>query len=152
MNKTIAIFILVLALIGTFLVFYNLETISNPTQDNSGTLDAPQKWESKTDDQLAVTVTVSPLDISLQSKEWKFDIVMSTHSVELDQDMTRATVLVDDSGKEYSPVRWEGASAGGHHREGVLSFAPVTPYPQHLTLNIKDIGDVQRSFSWILTE
>ena len=133
MNKTIAIFILVLALIGIFLY-------------------TPQKWESKTDDQLAVTVTVSPLDISLQSKEWKFDIVMSTHSVELDQDMTRATVLVDDSGKEYSPVKWEGAPAGGHHREGVLSFAPVTPYPQHLTLNIKDIGDVQRSFSWILTE
>ncbi|OHA90910.1 MAG: hypothetical protein A2665_02175 [Candidatus Zambryskibacteria bacterium RIFCSPHIGHO2_01_FULL_46_30] len=152
MSRAIIILILALALFGIFLVVYNSETVSNSIQDNSNTLDTPQKWESKTDDQLAVTVTVSPLDISLQSKEWKFNIVMSTHSVELDQDMIKIAVLVDDSGKEYSPIRWEGAPAGGHHREGILFFAPITPYPQHLTLSIKDIGGVQRSFSWILTE
>lgn len=152
MNKTITISILVLAFVGGFLVFYGPKTVSGPTQDNADALDTPQKWESKTDDQLAVTVIITPIDISFESKEWKFDIVMSTHSVELDQDMIRAAVLVDDFGKKYSPVKWDDAPAGGHHREGVLIFAPVVPYPRYLTLNIKDIGDAQRSFSWILTE
>lgn len=152
MNKTITIFILALAFIGGFLIFYNPKPASFPTQSNSDVSDSLQKWEPKIDEQASVTVTVTPSDLGVDSKEWKLDIVMSTHSVELDQDMTAVAVLVDDFGKEYSPVRWEGAPAGGHHREGALIFAPITLYPQHLKLNIKDIGGVQRSFSWTLIE
>src|SRR3989339_1843460 len=145
MNKAITTFVLALAFIGGFLIFYNPKPASSPTENNSETLDTIQKWESKIDEQASVTVTVTPSDLSLKSNEWKFDVVLSTHSVELDQDMTKVAILTDDSGKEYSPIRWEGAPAGGHHREGILFFAPITPYPQHLTLSIKDIGGVQRS-------
>ena len=152
MKKSVITILSLIAFVGGFLIFYSPKTVSNPTQNNSDTLNTPQKWESKVDDQASVTVTVTPSDLSAESGEWKFDIVMSTHSVELDQDMTKVAVLVDDSDKEYSPIRWEGAPAGGHHREGVLIFTPVAPYPQDLKLNIKDIGDVQRSFSWILVE
>ena len=152
MNKAITIFVLVLAFIGGFLIFYNPKPASSPTKDNSQTIDMEQKWESKIDDQASVTITVTPSDLSLESNEWKFDVVMDTHSVELDQDMTKVAILTDDSGKEYGPVRWEGAPAGGHHREGILFFVPITPYPQHLKLNIKDVGGVQRLFSWTLVE
>ena len=152
MNKAITIFVLVLAFIGGFLIFYNPKPASSPTKDNSQAIDIEQKWESKVDEQASVTVTVTPSDLSLESNEWKFDVVLSTHSVELDQDMTQVAVLVDDGGNEYKPLRWEGAPAGGHHREGTLFFTPITPYPQHLKLNIKDVGGVQRLFSWILIE
>ena len=152
MNKAITIFVLALAFIGGFLVFYNPKPTSLPTQENSSVSGTQQKWESKIDDQASVTVTVTPIILSVESEEWKFDVVMDTHSVELDQDMTKVAILTDDSGKEYGPVRWEGALAGGHHREGILFFVPITPYPQHLKLNIKDVGGVQRLFSWTLVE
>lgn len=150
MNKAITIFTLALAFIGGFLVFYNPKSASTPAQENSSVSETQQKWESKIDEQANVTVTATPSDLGIESKEWKFDIVMSTHSVELDQDMNSVAVLVDDSCKEYKSLRWEGAPAGGHHREGVLVFDPVTPYPQNLKLKIEDIGGVQRLFSWTL--
>ena len=140
MNKTITIFILVFAFVGGFLIFYNPKPVSN-TQQN---------WESKTDDQPPVTVTITPIDILPESKEWKFNIVMDTHLVELDQDMTKVAVFVDDQSKEYAPLNWEGP-VGGHHREGVLVCNAVEPMPKSVEIKIKDIGGIpERSFKWNL--
>ena len=147
------IIILLLAVfIGGPLVFYDLKPVSNSTQNDSDILNNSQKWESKIDDKASVVVTVIPSDLSMESREWKFDVAMNTHSVELDQDIIQVAMLVEDFGKEYKPLRWEGAPAGGHHREGILIFAPITPYPQHLTLIVNDVGGVQRSFTWTLIE
>ena len=75
---------------------------------------------------------------------------MSTHSVELDQDLTQVTVLVDDQGKEYKPLSWEGA-IGGHHREGTLIFDSITPIPKLIEMKIRDIDGIsERSFKWDL--
>lgn len=151
MNKTATISILVLAFIGGFLFFYKPNPISTPTQNNSEIIGTQQKWESKTDDQANVTVVVTPLNISFDSKEWTFDVVMNTHSVELGQDMKEITVLTDDSGKEYGAVRWEGPEPGGHHREGIVVFNAISPMPSHLELKIKNIGEIpERSFKWDL--
>ena len=150
MNKTVTIFILALAFIGGFLVFYKPKPTSLPSQENSSVSETQQKWEPKIDDQASVTVTVTPTLLSEESREWKFDVVMSTHSVELDQDMTKVAILTDDSGKEYGPVRWEGAPTGGHHREGVLVFSPITPAPNSVELKITGIADTVRTFNWQL--
>ncbi len=150
MNKAITIFILALAFIGGFLIFYNPKPASSPTENNSETLDTAQKWESKIDEQASVTVTVTPSDLGVESKEWRFDVVLSTHSVELDQDMTKVAILTDDSGKEYKPLRWEGAPAGGHHREGVLVFSSITPTPKSVELKITGVADTVRAFNWQL--
>ena len=150
MNKTITIFILALAFIGGFLIFYNPKPASLPAQSNSDVSDSLQKWESKIDEQASVTVTVTPSDLGVDSKEWKFNVVMDTHSVELDQDIVETAILIDNPGEEYKPLRWEGAGPGGHHREGTLIFAPIKPYPQHLSLIIKNIGGKDRAFAWII--
>ncbi|MFZ2150177.1 MAG: hypothetical protein WAV15_03385 [Minisyncoccia bacterium] len=110
------------------------------------------QWETKTDDQDLVSVTVTPKDISPRSKEWKFNVIMSTHSVELDQEMLEVATLTDALGKKNKALRWEGAPAGGHHREGALIFKPITPYPQSLTLVMENIGDVERRLSWDTAE
>lgn len=149
-KKMITVSILVLAFIGGFLLFYKHKPVSSPTTDNSTASSTPRQWETRTDEQANVTVTVTPSNLMFDSKEWTFDVVLNTHSVELDQDMSNIVVLVDDSGKEYKPLRWEGAPAGGHHREGTLIFIPITPYPEHLKLNMRDIGGVERSFAWDL--
>jgi hypothetical protein len=153
MNKNIlTISTLALALIGGFLIFYNFKTVSTaPTQNSSDVSSTGQKWESKVDDQASVTVTVTPTLISEESGEWKFDVVMDTHSVELDQDMTKVAILIDEQGKEYRALSWEG-SAGGHHREGILTFTKITPSPKSVELKISDIGGVVRIFNWQLSK
>jgi len=150
--KKLIIILSVVVFVGGFLAFYNPKPVSSPTQNDSDISNTSQKWESKVDEQASVTVTITPSNLLFDSKEWTFDVVLNTHSVELDQDMTKIIVLVDDSNNEYKPLRWEGTEAGGHHRKGVLIFAPITPYPQHLNLIIKDIGNVKRSFAWILAK
>lgn len=106
-------------------------------------------WETKTDDQAGVTVVVTPLELREGSQEWRFEITMSTHSVELDQDLIEASLLVDEGGNEFKPIRWDGP-VGGHHREGVLVFNPISPLPQLLELKITGISDTVRSFAWQL--
>lgn len=133
-----------------FLIFYRDRSPSvSPDADN--VVPTTRKWETKSDEQTNVTVTVTPIELSIDSTEWKFDIAMDTHSVELNQDLTKIAVLVDDQSKEYLPTKWDGAS-GGHHKDGMLIFAPIKPYPQHLKLNIRGIAGADRLFSWTLIE
>ena len=153
-NKTLTILTLALAFLGGFLFFYRggpakqLVPVANQTNQQTTT---KQNWETKTDEQASVTVTVTPTDISLQSKEWKFDVVLNTHSVELDQDMTKIAVLVDGQGKEYKPLSWNGSEPGGHHREGVLIWNAIEPTPKSVEIKIKDISEIpERSFKWDL--
>lgn len=151
-NKTLTIFTLALAFLGGFLFFYRggptkeLAPITNQANQQTTT---KQTWETKTEEQVDVTLVVTPLDLSPNSKEWKFDVGMNTHSIELDQNMTKIAVLVDDQGKEYKPLSWDGP-IGGHHREGVLIFNQITPIPKSVELKISSIGDVVRSFTWQL--
>ena len=141
---------MVLAFIGGFLIFYNLKTVSTPpTQNNSDIPNTSQKWESKVDDQASVTVTVTPTLLSEESEEWKFDVIMDTHSVELDQDMTKVAVLIDEQGKEYKALNWKGPT-GGHHREGIITFNKITPAPKSIEMKISGVGNVVRSFNWEL--
>lgn len=152
MKKAIITILSVVAFLGGFLIFYQNRSTEQKTPTTNQTdqqTDTTQKWKSKTDDQSAVTVTVTPIDISPESKEWKFDVVINTHSVELDQDLIKTVTLVDDQGKEYKPINWEG-SIGGHHREGVLIFSQIIPTPKSVELKISSIGGVVKSFIWQL--
>ena len=141
MKKLIVTILSIVTFVGGFLIFYQ----SRPVEQKMPITD----WESKTDNQLAVTITVTPIDISSQLKKWEFEIVMDTHSVELNQDLTKMAVLVDDQGKEDKPLSWEG-TIGGHHREGLLIFNQIIPTPKSVQLKVSGIGDVIRSFDWQL--
>lgn len=151
MKKTALIILTTLVFLGGLFIFYQNRPAERkmPTADQiDQQTNAKQKWESKTDDQSAVIVIVTPIDIFSQAKEWKFDIVMDTHSVEMDQDFTKTAVLVDGQRKEYKPLRWEGTPAGGHHREGTLVFGQIKSDSNLIELKISGIGDATRSFSW----
>lgn len=101
----------------------------------------------------SVEVEVTPVEISDTSDLWQFKIVLNTHSVELDQDLMKITLLVDNKGNEYQPLSWDGAPAGGHHREGILTFRPISPKPSSIELVIKDIDGIkERKFTWDLKQ
>ncbi len=148
-HKGIIIAYVIVSLIGAAVVYRIVAGSGSgaPVSPQASGVSSQSQWESKSDDQANVTVIVKPLDLRPESKVWTFDIGMNTHSVELNQDMTKIAVLVDDTGKEYQPLGWEG-DAGGHHREGTLSFSSISPTPKSVTLRVSGIADVVRTFTW----
>lgn len=99
----------------------------------------------------AVEVSVKPENISADAQSWNFRITLNTHTAELGEDLSQAATLVDDGGGEFKPTAYEGDPPGGHHREGVLKFNPISPAPKSVTLKVRGVGGVaERSFSWTL--
>lgn len=99
----------------------------------------------------SVTVAVTPQNLADGAGSWDFKIVLDTHSADLGDDLTKSAILVDGDGRRYTPVAWDGAGPGGHHREGVLRFKPISPRPQSVELQIARIGEsAPRTFRWQL--
>lgn len=118
-------------------------------KENGLTAEEETVLEPQINSEGLVEVDVTPVDVSPNSDSWKFNITLNTHSVELDQDLTKIGVLVDDKGSVYQPQSWEGTPPGGHHREGVLTFSPPPANPDSITLKIRGVGGVvERSFTW----
>ncbi len=152
MKNSVITILSVLAFLGGFLVFYQ----SRPVDQNTPTVNqtdeqtnSSQQWETKTDEQLPVTVKATPIEFGANIQTWKFQIVFDTHSGSLDDDLLQIAVLADTAGNEYRPIAWEGPGPGGHHREGVLIFNAISPTPSVVELKIRSVGGVpERSFSW----
>ena len=71
-----------------------------------------------------VTITVTPQLRAGESPSFK--VVLDTHSQDLRDDLLNSSVLVDSAGNRYAPTAWDGPAPGGHHREGILRFPPLS--------------------------
>lgn len=113
------------------------------TQNTSG-------LETKESTEGPVSVAVTPKSLEA-STPWDFDITLNTHSEELSEDLVAVSELLNDQGKSYKPTAWEGAPPGGHHRQGILKFNPISPKPKSIEIKIKNVGGIpERSFKWNL--
>jgi hypothetical protein len=93
-----------------------------------------------------VTVKVTPK--SLSGAVWEFAVVLDTHAEDLKDDLQKTAVLVVD-GREIQPIAWQGPGAGGHHREGVLTFAAPAGAASPVELRIRRAGETApRVFRW----
>jgi len=98
-----------------------------------------------------VTIKVTPKNLASNAGSWEFAVVLDTHSADLNDDLVKSSLLLDRAGGAFAPVAWDGAPPGGHHREGVLRFKPISPRPQAIELQISRAGeDAPRSFRWQL--
>lgn len=105
-------------------------------------------FETKSSRENGVNVDVTPMEFA-PGKPARFQIRISTHSGDLSQDMVEVSMLRDDKGREYRPVRWEGSPPGGHHRRGVLEFPSFEGTSKKITLIVRDIANVpERLFEW----
>ena len=98
-----------------------------------------------------VTIKITPTNIASNAGSWEFAIVLDTHSQDLSDDLVKLSLLLDGPGGKYSPTAWNGAPPGGHHREGMLRFKPISPRPQSIELQITRAGEgAPRTYRWEL--
>lgn len=87
------------------------------------------------------------------AKEFSFDVVMETHSVDLDAyKMETVSFLRIDGKQEQKALGWFNPGGGGHHISGVLKFAgPIASEAKSIQVIIRGVGDVkERIFEWKL--
>jgi hypothetical protein len=131
------------------------EAISSPTQTESVPTVTPpseQDW-TRIDQQGAVVVDVTPLDLAQPGQTLNFQVSMDTHSVDLSMDLLPLATLTTETGLEIQAVSWDGPG-GGHHVSGTLSFPstvdgkPLLEEASLLTLTIRSVDAEARIFTW----
>jgi hypothetical protein len=97
-----------------------------------------------------VTVKITLLD-SKTNGDLSFQIVLDTHSVNLDAyDLKTITVLRDGGGNTYHPIGLENKGSG-HHRQATVTFAKIANSPKRFELVLRDIAGIkERVFRWDL--
>lgn len=105
-------------------------------------------WDARSSDAGGVRVVVKPKTITAGAP-WEFDVTMDTHTKPLNEDLTRAAVLVTGGKARYAAPAWQGDAPGGHHRKGTLRFpAPAEPAGS-FELRIDGVGGTgTRVFQW----
>lgn len=127
----------------------SVSTPSAPSQAEAGDL-------TRIDQQGAVTVEVTPLNLEDPSTQLEFDVVLDTHSVDLSMDLATLATLTTDTGITVQATLWD-APRGGHHVAGKLIF-PVTNDGRSilegatkLMLTIVGVDASSRVFEWQLS-
>jgi hypothetical protein len=103
----------------------------------------------RSSDAAGVRVVVTPKALGAGVTIWEFEVVMDTHTKPLNENLAQVAVLVDDAGRRYAPIAWQGDPPGGHHRKGVLQFSARAEMPKAVELRIDGIGGAgTRTFRW----
>ena len=95
-----------------------------------------------------VEVTITPSRIDAAGAD--FDIVLDTHSVDLDLDVAGGATLNVDDEPWVQPI-WEGSGAGSHHLEGTLTFTAAGPAAGDAVLTLDGL-DEPVTARWALPE
>lgn len=112
-------------------------------------------WEQTTqvDEQGAIVVEATPLNLNLQDNSLEFKVVLDTHSVDLSMDLAPLATLTTDSGLTVNATIWD-APRGGHHVTGKLLFPstingnPILAQANSITVRIRDVDVSLREFVW----
>lgn len=110
---------------------------------------------TRVDQQGAVIVEVTPLDLEQPGENLEFDVVLETHSVDLSMDLATLATLTTDTGLSVQAALWD-APRGGHHVSGKLIFPatkdgrPILEGASTLTLTLLNVDAPARVFKWEL--
>ena len=133
-----------------------LATPTDPSTQPSPTPEAVAAQDlARTDSQGAVTMAITPLNLSAPGETLDFEVAMDTHSVDLSMDLATLAVLSADNGRMVQATAWE-APQGGHHVSGKLSFpasaggVAVLEGAAQVTLTVRGVDVPERVFVWEL--
>ncbi len=105
-------------------------TVATPTTEypivleaNGEQSDTAWSYQSPQQDQQgAVSVEVTPVNLNDPGDTLYFKVALNTHSVDLSMDLASLSTLNTDNGLTINGTLWD-APMGGHHVSGVLSFS-----------------------------
>jgi hypothetical protein len=144
------------------LVLAACSAASTPLPSNSQS--APASTESsspsnnsamRTDQQGAIIFEITPLNLDVPTDTLEFDVVLTTHSIDLSMDLATLSTLTTDTGVSVDATLWD-APLGGHHVEGKLIFPStkdgksILEGATKLTLTIINVDAPSRIFVWEL--
>ena len=107
------------------------------------------------DQQGAIIIEITPINLDSPTDTFEFDVVMTTHSIDLIMDLAKLSTLTTDTGVSVEAAIWD-APLGGHHVEGKLIFPttkdgkPILEGATKLTLTIINVDAPTRIFEWEL--
>lgn len=110
---------------------------------------------TRKDQQGAVIVEVTPVNLDTTAESLQFSVVMNTHSVDLSMDLATLSTLTTDTGAVVRATLWD-APLGGHHVSGTLIFPAlkdgksILEGASKLILTIVDVDAPVRVFEWEL--
>ncbi len=116
----------------------------------------PAQWVEdapRVDEQGAVVVEITPLNLNSPGGTLDFSVSLNTHSVDLSMDLTALATLTTDTGHTVEAVAWD-APSGGHHVRGVLSFPsgvdgePLLKDVSRITITVVNLDVPERVFVW----
>lgn len=131
------------------------QSASSGTEPSGQSMPDTGGWEltAQLDEQGAVVMEVTPLNLNTTADTLEFEISMNTHSVDLSMDLARFATLTTDAGITVDAAEWD-APRGGHHVNGKLLFpstvdgTPVLAGATDITIQIRDVDASLRTFAW----
>ncbi len=152
LNKFLTLAFVIILVIVVYSIFrLDKSNIAALSQNQSVTTQQPTgKFAPQLNEQANVSIEVTPKVVET-GKNPQFQVAFNTHSVDLSFDVTKIAILIDDKGNSYMNSNWEGASPGGHHRNGTLTFSSPLAQTTSVELVMKDVAGVsERKFKWNL--
>jgi len=110
---------------------------------------------TRIDNQGAIVVEVTPVNLEAAATQLEFSVVLNTHSIDLSMDLASLATMTTDTGLSVAAKLWD-APLGGHHTSGRLVFAlgpealPLLNEASRLTLTVIDLDAPSRVFEWEL--
>ena len=128
---------------------------SDPAPDSVSPSDSAAQFDSamRSDEQGAIIFEVTPLNLDAPAETIEFDIVLTTHSIDLSMDLATQATLTTDTGLTVQATLWD-APRGGHHVVGTLIFPAtvdgkfILDGATKLTLTIVNVDAPSRVFEW----
>lgn len=109
----------------------------------------------RVDQQGAVAIEITPVNLQASASDLVFDVAMNTHSVDLSVDLVSLASLSTDTGITVQATDWVGPH-GGHHVSGELVLPArvdgksILAGARRLTLTIVNLDAPSRTFAWDL--
>ena len=141
------------ALLILTLVLTACSATATPLQTDSQATTALSDSVTRVDEQGAIVIEITPVNLDASTDTLEFNVVMNTHSIDLNMDLATLSTLTTDRGITVQGSLWD-APLGGHHVEGNLIFPSmkdgnsILEGASRLILTIASVDAPSRVFEW----
>jgi len=148
-----ALLILTLVLTACSATATPLQTDPQPDTASTELSSASSSSATRVDEQGAIVIEITPINLDASTDTLEFNVVMNTHSIDLNMDLATLSTLTTDRGITVQGSLWD-APLGGHHVEGNLIFPSmkdgnsILEGASRLILNIANVDAPSRVFEW----